>query len=77
MRSMGMLRGRPMSATRPRAGWRRDDPIQSMAREDARRTPLFDLDMASTQVNPALRRHGAGVALTCCHHNLLRLWVDA
>jgi len=51
--------------------------IQSMVREDSHRTLLFDLDMAITQVNQALPGHAAGVALTCCYHNLLRQWADA
>ena len=51
--------------------------IQSMVRDDGRRTLLFDLDMAINQVNQALPDHGAVVALTSCYHNLLRQWADA
>ncbi len=51
--------------------------IQSMVREDAHRSLLFDLDMAINQVNQALPGHAASVALTCCYHNLLRTWAEA
>jgi PKHD-type hydroxylase len=51
--------------------------IQSMVREDAHRSVLFDLDMAINQVNQALPNHPAVVALTCCYHNLLRGWSEA
>lgn len=51
--------------------------IQSLVREDAKRTLLFDLDGALG----ALRRRGlAGepemVALTGTYHNLLRMWAE-
>ncbi len=51
--------------------------IQSMVRDDGRRTLLFDLDMAINQVNRALPDHAAVVALTSCYHNLLRGWAEA
>jgi PKHD-type hydroxylase len=50
--------------------------IESMVREDARRSILFELDQAIL----ALRaRHGEDaelVRLTGCYHNLLRLWAE-
>jgi PKHD-type hydroxylase len=50
--------------------------IQSMVRDDAQRTLLFDLDMAIiklTQVNP---KDPALVSLTGVYHNLLRMWAE-
>jgi PKHD-type hydroxylase len=51
--------------------------IQSMVRDDGRRTLLFDLDMAIGQVNEAISEHRAVIALTSCYHNLLRGWAEA
>jgi PKHD-type hydroxylase len=51
--------------------------IQSMVRDDGRRTLLFDLDMAIGQVNEAIPEHRAVIALTSCYHNLLRGWAEA
>ena len=51
--------------------------IQSMVREDAERTLLFDLDVAIQRVNQDMRDHPAGVQLTGIYHNLLRRWADA
>ncbi len=50
--------------------------IQSLVRDDARRTLLFDLDrsiqtLTATGADPASR-----VQLTGCYHNLLRMWSD-
>jgi PKHD-type hydroxylase len=50
--------------------------VQSMVRDDAERTLLFDLDMAINQVTQAIPDHPAVVALTSCYHNLLRRWSD-
>ena len=50
--------------------------IQSMIREDAHRTLLFDLDRAIGQVARALPDHGASVSLTASYHNLLRMWSE-
>jgi PKHD-type hydroxylase len=50
--------------------------IQSMVRDDATRTLLFDLDMAINKVNQALPNHGAVVELTNCYHNLLRRFAE-
>jgi PKHD-type hydroxylase len=51
--------------------------VQSMVRDDGRRSLLFDLDMAINQVNQALPDHAGVVALTSCYHNLLHQWADA
>ena len=50
--------------------------IQSMVRDDGRRSLLFDLDMAINQTNQAIPNHSAVVALTSCYHNLLRGWAE-
>ena len=50
--------------------------VQSMVRDDATRTLLFDLDMAINKVNRALPNHGAVVELTNCYHNLLRRFAE-
>ena len=51
--------------------------IQSMVREDAERTLLFDLDMAIQRVNQDAPNHASGVQLTGIYYNLLRRWADA
>jgi PKHD-type hydroxylase len=51
--------------------------IQSMVRDDAERTLLFDLDTAIQKVNHTTSDPSAGVQLTGVYHNLLRRWVDA
>ncbi len=48
--------------------------IQSMVRDDARRTLLLDLDTAVQGVRGDLPDHPALVSLTACYHNLLRMW---
>ena len=50
--------------------------IQSMVREDPRRTLLFDLDQAIRGVGQALPDHPSEVMLTACYHNLLRMWSE-
>ena len=51
--------------------------IQSMIREDARRTLLFQMDIAIQQLSLKV---GAGapelVSLTGTYHNLLRMWAE-
>ncbi len=49
--------------------------IQSMIREDADRTLLFDLDSAIQSLNEA-GAHPAAVSLTGVYHNLLRKWAE-
>ena len=50
--------------------------IQSMVREDAERTLLFDLDSAIQYVSRDMPDHPAAVQLTGVYHNLLRRWAD-
>lgn len=51
--------------------------VQSMVREDAQRTLLFDLDMAIVRLTQACPGHASLVSLTGSYHNLLRMWADA
>jgi PKHD-type hydroxylase len=50
--------------------------IQSMVRDDGRRTLLFDLDMAIQRLSQDLADHPSTVQLTGVYHNLLRRWAD-
>ncbi|HEY2818037.1 MAG TPA: Fe2+-dependent dioxygenase [Casimicrobiaceae bacterium] len=50
--------------------------VQSLVRDDAQRSMLFDLDMAVVQLTQTVPSHGALVALTGCYHNLLRMWSE-
>jgi PKHD-type hydroxylase len=50
--------------------------IQSMVRNDAQRTLLFDLDNATQRVNRDLPANPAAVQLTGIYHNLLRQWAE-
>jgi len=50
--------------------------VQSMIREDGKRTLLFDLDMAIQQLNRVAAENPAMVQLTSVYHNLLRLWAE-
>ena len=51
--------------------------IQSMVKDDGRRTLLFDLDMAIMQVRQRLTDDDRGVvSLTSHYHNLLRRWAE-
>ncbi|MCC6265723.1 MAG: Fe2+-dependent dioxygenase [Bryobacterales bacterium] len=60
--------------------------IQSMVREDSRRTLLFDLDMAIQQLNQSMAETapghvsavpaGVAVQLTGIYHNLIRQWAE-
>ncbi len=51
--------------------------MQSMVRDDGRRTLLFDLDTAIQRLTLDLPDHPAAVQLTAVYHNLLRQWADA
>jgi PKHD-type hydroxylase len=51
--------------------------IQSMVRDDAERTLLFDLDLAIQRLGSDVPHHPALVQLTGVYHNLLRRWADA
>src|SRR6188474_2157346 len=50
--------------------------IQSLVRDDAERTLLFDLDTAIQRVSAEAPDHPAAVQLTGVYHNLLRRWAD-
>lgn len=51
--------------------------IQSMVRDDAQRTMLFNLDSQIQQLGRDVPHHPAVVQLAGLYHNLLRLWADA
>lgn len=50
--------------------------IQSMIRDDGRRTLLFDLDLAIQRISAEAPDHPATVQLTGVYHNLIRMWAD-
>ena len=50
--------------------------IQSMVREDARRSTLFDLDMAIVRLTRDHPGDPALVGLVGVYHNLLRMWAE-
>jgi PKHD-type hydroxylase len=50
--------------------------IQSMIRDDAERTLLFDLDVAIQRLNSDQVGQASAVQLTGIYHNLLRRWAD-
>lgn len=51
--------------------------IQSMVRDDAQRTLLFDMDMAIMRLTQAQPDHPSLVSLVGVYHNLLRMWGEA
>jgi PKHD-type hydroxylase len=50
--------------------------IQSMVRDDGRRSLLFDLDLSIQRLNDDHPDHPSAVGLTGVYHNLLRQWAD-
>lgn len=50
--------------------------IQSMVRDDAQRSQLFDLDMAIIRLTRDHPGHPALVSLVGVYHNLLRMWAE-
>lgn len=50
--------------------------IQSMVRDDGKRTLLFDLDNAIRRVSGEIPESPAPVQLTAVYHNLLRRWAE-
>jgi PKHD-type hydroxylase len=50
--------------------------IQSMVRDDAQRTLLFDMDLAIRALSVNAGEHPAIVSLTGVYHNLLRRWAE-
>lgn len=51
--------------------------IQSMIRDDAQRTLLFDLDVALQHLNRDVPDHPSCVQITGVYHNLIRRWAEA
>lgn len=50
--------------------------IQSMVRDDAQRSLLFDMDMSIIRLAQEAPGSPALVSLTGCYHNLLRMWAE-
>ena len=50
--------------------------IQSMVRDDAQRSLLFDMDMSIVRLSQEAPGSAALVSLTGCYHNLLRMWAE-
>lgn len=50
--------------------------LQSLIRDDQRRSMLFDMDMAIQRLATDVPDHSAVVQLTGVYHNLLRQWAD-
>ena len=50
--------------------------IQSMIRDDGRRTLLFDLDIAIQRLSADSPDHPSAVQLTGVYHNLVRMWAE-
>jgi PKHD-type hydroxylase len=51
--------------------------VQSMVRDDGRRTILFDLDVAIQRLASEHPDHPSAIQLTGVYHNLLRQWAEA
>lgn len=50
--------------------------IQSMIRDDGKRTILFDMDMAIQRIVEDASDHPSAIQLTGVYHNLLRRWAE-
>ena len=50
--------------------------VQSLVRDDTRRTLLFDMDTAIQRLNAENADDAARRSLVGCYHNLLRIWSD-
>lgn len=50
--------------------------VQSMIREDAQRTLLFDMDAAIATLREQIGDNAAVIRLTGNYHNLIRMWAD-
>ena len=50
--------------------------VQSMIRDDAQRTLLFDLDVSIQQLARDVPKHPSVVQLTGVYHNLIRQWAE-
>jgi len=50
--------------------------LQSLIRDDQRRSMLFDMDVAIQRLSADIPSHPSIVALTGVYHNLLRQWSE-
>jgi PKHD-type hydroxylase len=50
--------------------------IQSMVKDDAARTILFDLDTSIQRLSADVPNHPAVVQLAAVYHNLVRRWAE-
>jgi PKHD-type hydroxylase len=50
--------------------------LQSMVRDDGRRSMLFDMDIAIQRFGAEAATHPSVVSLTGVYHNLLRHWAE-
>jgi PKHD-type hydroxylase len=50
--------------------------VQSMIRDDAKRSMLFEMDNAIQRLNRDVPSHPSAVQLTGVYHNLLRTWAE-
>lgn len=50
--------------------------LQSMIREDAKRTLLHEMDVAIQRLNAQDPKHLSAIQLTGVYHNLLRMWTE-
>jgi PKHD-type hydroxylase len=50
--------------------------LQSLVRQDSRRTILFDMDNAIQRLGAENPLHPSVISLTGVYHNLLREWAD-
>jgi PKHD-type hydroxylase len=50
--------------------------VQSLVKDDGRRTLLFDMDAAIQQLSRETPGHASIVSLTACYHNLVRQWSE-
>jgi PKHD-type hydroxylase len=50
--------------------------VQSMVRDDAKRSMLFEMDNAIQRLNRDVPNHPSAVQLTGVYHNLLRTWAE-
>jgi PKHD-type hydroxylase len=50
--------------------------VQSFVRDDAKRTLLFDLDVATQRLTQRLHDDPELLQLTACYHNLIRMWAE-
>ena len=50
--------------------------VQSFVRDDAKRTLLFDLDVATQRMMQRFHNAPELLQLTACYHNLIRMWAE-